>query len=92
MSEEEKKAIELLSKKNTEYYYRYVDVREAVSIVLNLIKKQDKIIKEMAYRLASVDDRLCEYIDITMKNNNCRAEEDCQECVKKYFERKIENE
>ena len=42
MSEEEKEAIELLSKKNTEYYYRYVDVREAVSIVLNLIENQQK--------------------------------------------------
>lgn len=42
MSEEEKKAIELLSKKNTEYYYRYVDVRGAVSIVLNLIENQQK--------------------------------------------------
>jgi len=42
MSEEEKKAIELLSKKDTEYYYRYVDVREAVYIILNLIENQQK--------------------------------------------------
>ena len=46
MSEEEKKAIELLKNKNTEYYYRFIDVRDAVSTLLNLIDKQQKEIEE----------------------------------------------
>lgn len=47
LSEEEKKAIELLKNKNTEYYYRFIDVRDAVSILLNLIEKQQKEIEEL---------------------------------------------
>ena len=47
LSEEEKKAIELLRNKNTEYYYRFIDVRDAVSTLLNLIDKQQKEIEEL---------------------------------------------
>ena len=46
LSEEEKKAIELLRNKNTEYYYRFIDVRDAVSTLLNLIDNQQKEIEE----------------------------------------------
>ena len=46
MSEEEKKAIELLRNKNTEYYYRFIDVRDAVSTLLNLIENQQEEIEE----------------------------------------------
>ena len=46
LNEEEKEAIELLKNKNTEYYYRFIDVRDAVSTLLNLIDKQQKEIEE----------------------------------------------
>lgn len=50
LSEEEKKAIELLKNKNTEYYYRFIDVRDAVSTLLNLIEKlQKEIDREKQY-------------------------------------------
>ena len=51
MSEEEKKAIELLKNKNTEYYYRFIDVRDAVNTLLNLTEKQQKEIEEMREEL-----------------------------------------
>ena len=58
MTEEEKKAIELLRNKNTEYYYRFIDVRDAVSTLLNLIDKQQKEIKKEKSRIMELAELL----------------------------------
>ena len=47
MSEEEKKAIEILRSDKSDFYYRFIDVKNSVEILLNLIEKQQKEIKEL---------------------------------------------
>ena len=47
MSEEEKKAIEILKSDKSDFYYRFIDVKNSVEILLNLIEKQQKEIKEL---------------------------------------------
>lgn len=83
MTEKEEKAIEELKSLSPS--------EEAIETVLNLLEKKDKTIDLMSEEIAKTDDDLCEYIDQTTKNNNCRAEEDCINCIKQYFERKVEN-
>jgi hypothetical protein len=46
LSDEEKKAIELLKMPNADFYYRFIDVRDSVEILLKLIEKQQKEIEK----------------------------------------------
>lgn len=63
LSNEEKKAIELLKNKNTEYYYRFIDVRDAVSTLLNLTDKQQKEIEEKNCLIDVLQHRIEELLD-----------------------------
>lgn len=47
MNENEKKAIEILKSDKSDFYYRFIDVKNSVEILLNLIEKQQKEIKEL---------------------------------------------
>ena len=40
MNEEEKKAIEILKSDKSDFYYRFIDVKNSVEILLNLVDKQ----------------------------------------------------
>ena len=61
--------------------------------VLNLLEKKDKIIDEMAIAIGNEPLPTEEYC--IFRNFDCPAvggNRDCKECVKQYFERKVENE
>lgn len=66
----------------------------AIETVLNLLEKKDKIIDEMAYNIATTDSNLCQYIDETKRCKKYAGENKltCDEYIKQYFERKVENE
>ena len=59
------------------------------------IEKKDKIIDEMAYCLSEFDiDEMCEKCERCI-GNGCYANDDMEfkiNCIKQYYERKIENE
>ena len=57
------------------------------------IEKKDKIIDLMAYDIATNDSDLCQYIDETIRCKKYAGENKltCDECIKQYFERKVEN-
>ena len=52
---------------------------EAIETVLNMLKKKDKIIKEMAKYIAKEDktNKFCNYKTV--------CDNDCEECVEAYF-------
>lgn len=56
------------------------------------IEKKDKIIDLMAYDIATNDSDLCQYIDETIRCKKYAGENKltCDECIKQYFERKVE--
>lgn len=58
------------------------------------LNKQDKIIDEMAYYLSDFDiDEMCEKCDRCI-GNGCYADDDMEfktNCIKQYYERKVEN-
>lgn len=56
-------------------------------------EKKDKIIDLMAYDIATNDSDLCQYIDETIRCKKYAGENKltCDECIKQYFERKVEN-
>lgn len=66
---------------------------QVLETVLNLLEKKDKIIDEMAYDIATNDSDLCQYIDETIRCKKYAGENKltCDECIKQYFERKVEN-
>lgn len=96
MNEEEAiKGIERLIKWFEKLNKDYVLVPEDkvyFETVLNLIKKQDKMIDEMAYYLSYFDiDEMCEKCDRCI-GNGCYADDDMEfkiNCIKQYFENKV---
>lgn len=89
LSDEEKEALEIL--KAVGIRCKGINIDE---VIINLIKKQQKTIDEMAGYLAIIRD---------CPNENCGANLDCEnrcnndddlveECWKMYFERKIKDE
>lgn len=50
--------------------------------------KKDKIIDEMAENIVRSDSDLCEYIELTYKNNKCQVGSDCKQCIIEYFTKK----
>lgn len=98
MSEEERKAIELLETYKNKLVYEISNKdKRAVETVLNLIEKQekeisnkDKIIDLMANHIATSDSDLCEYLDITTKCKYYAGDngKTCDNCIKQYFENK----
>ena len=58
------------------------------------LEKKDKIIDLMAYDIATNDSNLCQYIDETIRCKKYAGENKltCDECIKQYFEKKVEKE
>lgn len=56
-------------------------------------EKKDKIIDLMAYDIATNDSDFCQYIDETRRCKEYAGENKltCDECIKQYYERKVEN-
>ena len=84
-------------KMDEEYYKDKIEQLELsiklLKTVLNLLEKKDKIIDEMATYIATLDieEDICVKVG---KENGCdqMAYGECEECIKKYFERKAKNE
>lgn len=76
------------------------ELQEDIDTVLNMIKekdaeieKKDKMIDLMAEYISDLD--IDEDICKKQSDNNCddiNREVECKECIKQYFERKVENE
>ena len=80
-----KKSIEILKSYENKLVYEISEKdKEAVAVVLNHLTKQERMIELMADWIgqADNDDGMCMYI------NECN--EKCGECVKQYFENKVE--
>lgn len=81
--------LNLLEKKDKESHFiqSELDIANAKIIELN------KIIDLMAYDIATNDSDLCQYIDETIRCKKYAGENKltCDECIKQYFERKVEN-
>lgn len=56
-------------------------------------EKKDEIIDLMAYDIATNDSDFCQYIDETRRCKEYAGENKltCDECIKQYYERKVEN-
>ena len=56
------------------------------------LKKKDKIIDEMANHIATSDNNLCQYLDMTTKCKYYAGENKntCDNCIKDYFKKKVE--
>ena len=103
MTEEEKKAIELLEDiKNNSWTTKYImssDSKNA-DILLNLITKlqkeneeKDRQIKALVKYIDSnncVTSNSCDFQD-DFKIEKCIDEGNCKECIKKYFEEQTKN-
>lgn len=92
MNEEE--AIEQLKiiKNNIDKKYINTKNSKAIETVLNLLEKKDKMIDLMAIAIGNEPLPTEEYC--IFRNFDCPAvggNRDCKECVKQYFERKVEN-
>lgn len=76
------------------------ELQEDIETVLNMLKekdaeieKKDKMIDLMAEYISDLD--IDEDICKKQSDNNCddiNREVECKECIKQYFERKVENE
>lgn len=97
MTEEEKKATNNLYYSVTDVMfnalYSQEQMKEDIKTALNLIQRQqeenekkDKIIDEMANSFAE-EGFYSEHCQTLIDNNICT--DDCNKCVKQYFERKV---
>lgn len=78
----------------------FTKTKESIKTVLNMLKEQDakiekkdKMIDLMAEYISDLD--IDEDIRKKQSDNNCddiNREVECKECIKQYFERKVENE
>lgn len=103
MNEEEKKVIERLKRIDIKFFLSGMNeqsnyivdeankVNNAIETALNLLEKKDKMIDEMATYIATLDieEDICE----KTKNEHCDKMNfgECEDCIKQYFERKVEN-
>ena len=89
----ENRAIEtvlnLLEEKDKESHFIQNELEFAKAKIIKL----KKIIDLMAYDIATNDSDLCQYIDETRRCKKYAGENKltCDECIKQYFERKVEN-
>ena len=74
---EEETHMEIINQKKSWGYMLYVEIEE-----------QDKIIDLMVNNIATSDNNLCEYLDITNKCQYYAGENKklCDDCIKQYFE------
>lgn len=87
-------------KEHGEYDDFFKEDKEAIKTVLNMLKekdteiqKKDKMIDLMAEYISDLD--IDEDICKKQSDNNCddiNREVECKECIKQYFERKVEDE
>lgn len=65
---------------------------EMQTVLRTEIEKQDKIIDEMANHIATSDNNLCQYLDMTTKCKYYAGENKntCDNCIKDYFKKKVE--
>ena len=92
MNEEEAKETLKTMKENIDKKYLKTRNSVAIETVLNLLEKKDKMIDEMAIAIGNEPLPTEEYC--IFRNFDCPAvggNRDCKECVKQYFERKVEN-
>lgn len=93
MNEEEERAIETMKhwieyeKANKNKINKADELIEMQETVLNLLEKKDKIIDEMANSFAE-EGFYSEHCQTLIDNEICPN--DCNKCVKQYFERKVE--
>lgn len=85
-------------KLKTELEKKDIDIIEAKEANRQLsieLQKKDRMINEMAYYLSDFDiDEMCEKCDRCI-GNGCYEDDDMEfktNCIKQYFERKLENE
>lgn len=84
-----------MSKEEQEFYMKYCKYdKEAKEVILNLIaelEKKDKIIDEMAGELSTQFSNYepC-YLNEEVNREQCEKYKKCKECIKQYFERKME--
>ena len=73
---------------------KYSLYKKEFSTLNEHLKKKDKIIDLMAYDIATNDSDFCQYIDETRRCKEYAGENKltCDECIKQYYERKVENE
>ncbi len=88
MNEEEAKRI--LMELSTFDYVKLENGDVAIELALNLLEKKDKIIdlivKEL-YKKAHISTKC--YLQKSIEE--CMKHKNCYECIKQYFERKVEN-
>ncbi len=78
-----------IEKKDKESHFIQIELDIANAKIIKL----NKIIDLMAYDIATNDSDLCQYIDETRRCKKYAGENKltCDECIKQYFERKVEN-
>lgn len=83
-------AIEALKEHKRQIDKKYINTRnsKAIETVLSMLEEQDKIIDLMVNNIATSDNNLCEYLDITNKCQYYAGENKklCDDCIKQYFE------
>ena len=92
MNEEEAKETLKTMKENIDKKYLKTRNSVAIETVLNLLENKDKIIDLMAIAISNEPLPTEEYC--IFRNFDCPevgGNRDCKECVKQYFERKVEN-
>ena len=95
MSEEEKELVnncKIWVQEEDIDYTRWFGLNE-LSVLVNLIEKQDKIIDLMAEYLADIDfDECCAEIPEPCLGCSWEDYEPHTNCIKEYFRKKVENE
>ena len=89
---DEKEAKRILIELSTFDYVKLENGDEAIETVLNLLEKKDKMIDEMAIAIGNEPLPTEEYC--IFRNFDCPevgGNRDCKDCIKQYFERKVEN-
>lgn len=78
-----------LEKKDKESHF----IQSELDIANAKIIKLNKMIDLMAYDIATNDSDLCQYINETIRCKKYAGENKltCDECIKQYYERKVEN-
>lgn len=96
MNEEEaKKIIDNMNEQelNDFIFFALQEVEKENQKLKAEMEKKDKIIDLMAYDIATNDSDLCQYIDETIRCKKYAGENKltCDECIKQYYERKVED-
>ena len=85
MTNEQRGAIEYLKESVLIYKNTIPKISQSIEIVLSLIKEQERQMDLMAEYINEIDvsEDICE--------GQTMCDEDCEKCIKQYFERKVED-